>query len=323
MRRVFRIVFCVLVIAVLAGCDQIEDWIEGYTEYTVAVSRTISDSTKERDVQGVVVAEDILVNSGNYRAAGPVSVEPLAEPIAVGQIGLGEVRYFMRGRFHNQSSQLARIHLYLVPNAGSGEDPVEIGSVTVNPHTEFTLNGPAGMDQDPETTHERLAGVFWMLDEQYLVNPVIFVQGANSAGVVVDRLELAASPMYWKTEEFDTASIQEYKDTVQRVKSATLEGTVRNYGDSPAKVVIYLTKGDEFDPDKDRIATAIIPGGVEVEGYQMLLEGAEERIRVAFEEMIDGANYGYDYVVLSERPLKVKGVNLRLQAKLAVVVDIL
>jgi hypothetical protein len=118
-------------------------------------------------------------------------------------------------------------------------------------------------------------------------------------------------------------SLSGYAANVKAIKDPMLQGRVANYGDNLAEVSVYLSRENEVvHPEADLIAHAFLAPGETAQGFEMMTENGGDLIKSAFKLMIDGKSVAYDYVVVSETPLKVKSTNLRIQVKLDVTADI-
>ncbi len=322
MSRHIWIALLIMGLLVVSGCTDIEDMIEEATKQEITVSRTIHNDTSLRNFKSATVMEAVSVNVGSSLAAGAVGISTLAERIEVSRLGLGEVRFFIKGHFRNQSEHSALVTISAIPNGDPGGQPVVIGTVSLSAGETFQLENPNDMDQGSETIHENLSAVFCNLDEAYLVNPIVEVQGAASGKVAIDWIKFSALPTYWRVGDLSPGSLVSYKKNVKRVYKATLEGAVINNGDQLAEVRVYISQGKEIDPEDDLIAHAFLEAGEKIQGFEMLLDGGATKIKDAFENMVEGTAMTYDFVVVSKQPLEVKSKNLRIQAKLSVEADI-
>jgi len=319
----FMTIVTLLFATTMLGCGDIEDMIEKATERTISIERTILDSTSERSVKSVTVVESIKVQHNDTYEVGMISIDDLAERIEVSRLGLGEVRYFVRGHIYNLSNEPALLRLTVIPNSEAGElSPVEIGSITLAPQEELYLEQMGEMDQSGETIHQRLQSVFHNLDERYLIDPIIQVEGDMEKGVHVSWLKLSALPVLWRTEAVPAGPLSSYKKNFRNVYDATLAGSITNKGTNLAEVSIYLGIGEEVDPEADLIAHAFLAPGETLHGFELLVEGGAARIRDSIEAMIEGETVHRDFVVVSTEPLTVKGKSLRLEAKVVVGVDV-
>jgi hypothetical protein len=306
----------------LTGCNSIEDMIQEATQQTISISRTISNSTSERDIQSVTVAQGVMVAGGQAIPAGVASVDKLAERIEVTRLGLAEVRFFVRAYVVNNSKLAAFVTLYAIPNAEGTGEPMPIGSIALAPFEKREIMNPGDMDQGADTIHENLKAIFLSLQDDYELNPIIQVQGSNSQGVTADYVQLSAQPVLWDSELMSPGSLPSFKKNVKRVYDAKLEGSITNYGENVAEVKIYLTTDPEADLEDNLLAEAFMAPGETLAGFEIEVEGGGDKIKNAFEAMIGGQKLSQDFVVLSDDPFSVKCRNLRLHAKLVVEADI-
>jgi len=266
--------------------------------------------------------EDVAVALGDRVAAGAVDISKLSERIDVYRLGLGEVRFFVKGYMRNHSDSPAFVTLSAVPNNSADGQPEMIGTVTLQAGEALELTNPSDMDQGSETIHENLAAVFGALGEGYVINPIVEVQGANQGEVIVDWIQLSALPAYWRTGILSPGGLTSYEKNVKRIYQAMLEGSVKNRGDQLAEVTVYISPKGATDMEESIIAHAFLEPDEKLQGYEMLVEGGATRIKEAFEKMVSGEDMHFDFVVVSEQPLAVKSRNLRIQAKLTVEANI-
>jgi hypothetical protein len=306
----------------LSGCGDIEEMIEEATQQNITVTRTIHNSNSERDIKTATVMEAVSVAPGQAMAAGAASVDKLSERIEVSRLGLGEVRFFVRGHIRNLADTPALVTLSAIPNNNAALGEVNIGTITLLPGEDLRLENPSDMDQNSDSIHENMAAIFHNLDNDYTVNPVVEVQCAGNGGVIVDWVKFIALPTYWRTGELSPGGLMSYKKNVERIYDAGLEGSVKNTGDYLAEVLVYISDGKEIDPENDLIGHAFLEPGEKAEGFEILQSGGATKIKNAFKNMVNGQAMVYDFVVVSEQPLKVKSRNLRIKAKLTVQADI-
>ncbi|NLH50212.1 MAG: hypothetical protein GX444_16655 [Myxococcales bacterium] len=322
MNRNFWAVLILIAFLGLTGCNSIEDMIQEATQQTVSVSRTISNTTSERDIQSVTVVEGVNVAGGQAIPAGVAKVEKLADRIEVTRLGMAEVRFFVKAYVENNSKLAAFVTLYAIPNAEGIGEPMPIGNITLAPFEKREVVNPGDMDEGADTIHENLKAIFLALGDDYELSPIIQVQGSNSQGVTADFVQLSAQPVLWDSDLMSPGSLPSFKKNVKRVYDAKLEGSITNYGANVAEVKIYLTIDPEAPLEDTLLARAFLAPGETLAGYEIEVEGGGHMIKNAFESMIEGQKLVQDFVVLSEDPFSVKCRNLRLHAKLVVEADI-
>lgn len=323
MRKINLIASLVFVTFVLTitGCTEIEDYIEKQTESTFVVSQSVHNSTDERNISYAGVVDEVIVAGGEVKFGGVASVDALADSFAIAEAGMGDVRFFVTGYLRNQTDKPAYLTLQLLPNANADIEPITIGRVTLAPHQEHEMTIPGQMDQTEDEIDANLRAVLSELDDNYFLDSILQVQGADTTGVLVQDLQIAALPVYWKDEAFDS-SLKKYRKSIENVSKATLEGSVTNYGTEAAEVSIYFSVDGELDPETNLVAHAYLAPNETISGYEMLTANGSTQIKDAFENMIKGKEVIHDYVVVSRQPLMVRCSNLRIQAELTVRADI-
>jgi len=323
MRKMNRIASLVLVIFALTitGCSEIEEYIESQTESTFVVSQSVHSSTDEKNISYASVVDELIVAGGQSKSGGITSVDTLADSFAIAEAGMGEVRFYITGYLYNQTDNPAYLTLQLIPNANADVEPVTIGKVTLDPREERELVMPGQMDQSEDEIDVNLRAVFNELDDNYFLDSIIQVQGADTTGVLVQDLQIAALPVYWKDEAFDS-SLKKYRKSIENVSKATLEGSVSNNGTEIAEVSVFFSVEGELNPATDLVAHAYLAPNETMAGYEMLTADGAALIKEAFENMIKGKEVIHDYVVVSRQPLTVRANNLRIQAELTVRADI-
>jgi len=322
MQRRVWIAFVILSVALMAGCTSIEDMIEEATQQDVTVSRTVHDSDSERGIKAATVVEAASITAGNFHSPGVVSIDLLAERIDVVRLGLADVRFFVKASVRNDSNVPAVVTFYAVPNGDPNGDPIAIGSLALNPNESARIENPGEMDQDAVTVDDNLHAVLDQLDENYEIIPAVLVQGSAAASVSVNWVQVAAMPAYLKSEDLSPGSLRTYGKNVKGIHECKLAGSVTNTGEEYADVQLFLNAGVESDEEEILIAERFLGPGEEVTGLDMTVEGGDDAIKDAFKRMIKGDDAGFDYVIVSQQPLQVKGNNLRIQCKLTVEADI-
>jgi hypothetical protein len=206
---------------------------------------------------------------------------------------------------------------------GAPEDnlpAVEIGTVTLRALEDYELENPGDMDQPAQKVHERLTELYLSLDERYLVNPVIYAEGAAEAGVHVSWLKLAAVPVLWRSEALETSGLSGYKKNIREIRDASLEGSITNEGTDLAEVRLYL--GTNPDDIGELVAQGFVEPGKTRYGFDLLVNGGEHTIKHAIKAMIAGDGGRSDLIVITENPLLVNGNRFRIQAKAVIGLDI-
>jgi hypothetical protein len=323
MTRTFGAFFILLSIFLLAGCGSIEDMIEDATRQEITISRTVHDSTSERNVPSATVVEAVSLYNADSIAIGPVSIDPIADPIEISRLGLGNVKFYVRGDLRNQGNSPAVVTFKVIPNNAPGVAPVTIGTITVPAKSRLDLDLPGDMDQDAETIHATLQGVVHQLDDAYLVNPIIEVAGGGGDRIDVDAIRIAAVPTYWREGVLSPGGIGSFAKDVEDVNAGALMGDVTNKGTFFAEVSVFLTSEDADATETELLAHAMLAPGEKIAGFDMLVDDGKAMIEDAFWQMVNGKKVNFDFVVVSEQPLKVKSNNLRLQAELVVQADVL
>lgn len=322
MKRLVLVAIVVFGLSLLVGCTSIEDMIEEATQQDITVSRTVHNSDSERGIQSATVMEAATISSGHYHTPGVVKIDTLSERIDVSRLGLAEVRFFLKAHIRNESNWPAVVTFYAIANQDPDGDPIAIGSLSMSPNETVKIENAGELDQDALTVHANLASVFDQLDENYEIIPAVLVQGPASANVTVNWVQVAAMPVYLRSEAFSTGSMRSYKNNITDIHKCQLAGSVTNTGDEFADVKLYLTAGADEETVETLVAKRFLGPGEEITGKDMTIEGGNDEIKSAFKRIIAGDDSGFDYVVVSDQPLSVKGNNLRIQCKLTVEADI-
>jgi hypothetical protein len=318
MRGCVRAVALLAATVLLAGCGDLQNLIEGATRRTVTIHQSISDSTKERGNDYATLMNDQSIAAGQARTAGRISLDDLAEQIDVASRGLGNVRFFISGRFRNFGGGAATVTIYLAPNPESGQAPAPqlICSFGLAPGQTRKLASPEDLNPGADEIDARLKAVLATLDDSLLVLPVVQAQGS---GVAVDFLQIATLPFYWSGDEMDPSQYDQYADSVKEIGDGEIKGSVSNLGGDVAEVSLYATdKSDPDAPESTLVGYALLSPGQTAEGSEMLVEGGDEEIKNAFKALLDGRVMAYDYIITSPSPLKVQADNLRVQVNIVV-----
>lgn len=318
MRSLSVVLFIALFL--VAGCGTIEDMIEGATARTIQVEQSIHNTTSERGAKSATVVEDLLLTNGQSRNLGPVSVSELADAIDVATLQIGATRFWMELDMRNRGNTAASVTLTLV-SGGDGE-VIDVLTLPLSAGQNASVGAPTELTAASEAMHKRLLAVFDGVGEQYLVTPIVTVQGGDANGVYIDRVELCALPTYLRSELLSPDELSAYSRHIEGVHDAKLSGTMTNEGAAVAEVRFYLSGLEGLDPASDLIAQAYLSPGETIEGADLLLDGGEGRIEQAMEDVIDGDEKIYDFTIVSAAPIKVRSDDLRIEIAVDVEADI-
>jgi len=321
MRNLLSLIIVSVFILCLAGCDDIKQMIEDSTLRTIMVYQDIHNSTNERNYRSVNVAENFLLTNGQIKSMGEVSVEELGDPIEVARLGIGATKFFVGVSLHNRSNYPATVNLSLIPNGQTGS-PVDICSIPLEPGETLEYDRPTVWDGSMEPLHQALKSVFDVLDDNLIVFPAVQVTGGGPEGVQIDRIELCALPTYWDHEKLSADAVSGYGNFVDRVYDPKILGTITNEGTDWVDVRFYLSEGDTIDLVNDLLGEAYLAPGQTINGEDLLLDGADDKIVDGFNKVIDGKLMNYDYTIVCVQPIKVNSDHLRIEAKVDVKANI-
>ncbi|MHA1570158.1 MAG: hypothetical protein ACTSXZ_11880, partial [Alphaproteobacteria bacterium] len=300
MIRPALIALIILFTSALVSCGEIEDLIEDSTARTITLDRTLHNTTSERDYRQVTIAHDVVLTNGQTYNGGSVSMADLADAIDVSQLGLGKVLFFLSGDIRNRGDRQAALTLLLKPQT-AGAQISKIGTLTLPARVEYDLDEPDDLASAAAGIHRNLRDVFYTLDANYVVNPLLRVEGGDANGVQIKSLRLAATPVYWRSELIDPGSASEYEKYVEHVHGANLTGTVTNLGTGLAELRIYVSDPNAPDSATDIVAQTFLKPGETIAGENILVVGGGEIIENAFEDLIGGYDVRYDFVVVSAK----------------------
>ncbi|HPM76466.1 MAG TPA: hypothetical protein PK961_05190 [bacterium] len=320
MKTWFTLIALSLFALMLVGCGEIEEMIEGATERTITAYQTVHNTTSERSPRSVAIAEDIIMTSGQTRPLGTVSLEEMTDPLEVSRLGIGTVFFYLRLAVHNRGNSAARLELSIAPN-GANQTATVVAIFNLAAGQTLIVDEPSAT-QFGAALHRNLTTVYDQLDDNLVIAPSLRVTGGDSSGIEIAQIKVAATPTYWRSENYQSGKYEGYKDNIDGIHDASLTGQMTNLGAGAAEVRIYVSVGDVIDSENDLIAHAVLQPGETIQGEDMLLEGGGERIKQTFKDAIDGDLARYDLSIVSAESIAIDSDSLQLEIKIDVKVDI-
>lgn len=321
MKNILVLSVLFLAAAWLSGCSAIEDMINDQTARTLDLSQQIQNKTAERSPHHATIVENLTIMSGQTITAPAVSAADLDEAIGVASGDLADTFFFLAARVRNLGSTAAKVDVALIPNDASGTAvyiaPIYVGA---NQTLDIDLQDPFITGAD--VINDRIVQVVSQLDENYLLVPVVALQGGSGAGVVVDQLKITALPTYLRHEDLSETSIGDYSNHIDRIYDTKLLGSITNLGAASAQIRMLLTEGEGDDAVSTLVAEAVLDPGQTITAEEMLVEGGNELIEKGLEAVVDGDTVFYDYAMVSLDDLVVKSNDLRVETKVDVSANI-
>lgn len=320
MKTWFPLIAIFLFTLMMAGCGEIEDMIEGATARTITAHQTVHNTTSERSPRSVAIADDIVMTNGQTRSLGAISLDEMTDPLEVSRMGIGSVFFYLRLAVRNRGNSAARLELSIAPN-GTNQTAIVVAIYNLSAGQTLIVDEPL-TTKFGATLHRNLKMIYDQLDDNLVIAPSLRVTGGDSSGVEIAQIKVAATPTYWRSEDYQSGKYEGYKDNIDGIHDAKLTGQMTNLSDGAAEVRIYVSVGDAIDLENDLIAQYVLQPGETVQGEDMLLEGGGERIKQTFKDAIDGDMARYDLSIVSAEPIAVDSDSLQLEIKIDVKVDI-
>ncbi len=312
------ILLLVIGIFALSGCS-IEEALEDLTTRDITLSQTVYDGSPQGTIGRAILAEDVSVAADSKTHTIKSDLMDIAENITCFIENMEPVEIVLNGKITNPSNSDVRVNLALVRSQNSLANQFDLGGIWIGAKSSKEIQQNLGLDLSVDVVKERLMEFFAEDTGDFMTSLLVKVEGKNGAGVMINWLDIDASPVYHSFRPLDGAIVSGISGNVKSINSVSITGNIENLGIDDVHFVMVIGE-TETGPDFENglVCDGWIAPGQSAGAQSLLVEGGLARIKDALHNALDGVSLENNIYLMSEQDVVAEIDNLKIKSKVTV-----